>query len=116
MNGAVATFVSHQQHISGVPPLGHMQCVGHAHVAHQAHYHAPAQDFYNLVDVYLDAVLHPNCVRDPRTFAQEGWHYEVEDLKVRDRRACAAAVCLCVRLAHAADDHAISQLGAALLL
>ena len=53
-----------------------------------------AQDFYNLVDVYLDAVLHPNCVRDPRTFAQEGWHYEVEDPKVRGRRACAAA-CAC---------------------
>ena len=42
-----------------------------------------AQDFYNLVDVYLDAVLHPNCVRDPRTFAQEGWHYEIEDAKAR---------------------------------
>lgn len=38
-------------------------------------------DFYNLVDVYLDAVLHPACVADPRTFAQEGWHYEVEDDK-----------------------------------
>jgi Zn-dependent M16 (insulinase) family peptidase len=36
-------------------------------------------DFYNLVDVYLDAVLHPKCVADPRTFAQEGWHYEVEE-------------------------------------
>lgn len=36
-------------------------------------------DFYNLVDVYLDAVLHPACVSDPRTFAQEGWHYEVEE-------------------------------------
>jgi len=30
------------------------------------------QDFYNLVDVYLDAVLHPNCIRDPQIFAQEG--------------------------------------------
>ena len=37
-----------------------------------------AQDYYNLVDVYLDAVLHPNCVRDPKTFAQEGWHLELE--------------------------------------
>lgn len=37
------------------------------------------QDFYNLVDVYLDAVLHPNCVKDPRIFAQEGWHYELDD-------------------------------------
>lgn len=37
------------------------------------------QDFYNLVDVYLDAVFHPNCVRDPQTFAQEGWHLELEN-------------------------------------
>ena len=29
------------------------------------------QDFYNLVDVYLDAVLHPKCVADKRTFEQE---------------------------------------------
>lgn len=36
-------------------------------------------DFYNLVDVYLDAVLHPRCVADERTFAQEGWHYECDD-------------------------------------
>ncbi len=34
------------------------------------------QDFYNLVDVYLDAVFHPNLT--PHTLAQEGWHYEVE--------------------------------------
>ncbi len=40
------------------------------------------QDFYNLVDVYLDAVLHPKCIEDERTFAQEGWHYELEDPKV----------------------------------
>ena len=40
------------------------------------------QDFYNLVDVYLDAVLHPNCINDEHTFAQEGWHYELEDPKV----------------------------------
>lgn len=40
------------------------------------------QDFYNLVDVYLDAVLYPNCVQDPKTFAQEGWHYELENPEV----------------------------------
>lgn len=38
-----------------------------------------AQDFYNLVDVYLDAVLHPHCVNDKRTFEQEGWHLELDD-------------------------------------
>ena len=35
-----------------------------------------------MVDVYLDAVLHPKCIEDERTFAQEGWHYELEDPKV----------------------------------
>ena len=43
------------------------------------------QDFYNLVDVYLDAVLHPKCIEDPRIFAQEGWHYELDDKTVRCR-------------------------------
>lgn len=37
------------------------------------------QDFYNLVDVYLDAVFHPRCVEDPLIFAQEGWHFELDD-------------------------------------
>lgn len=34
------------------------------------------QDFYNLIDVYLDAVLHPRI--DPEVLMQEGWHYELE--------------------------------------
>lgn len=34
------------------------------------------QDFYNLVDVYLDAVFYPTL--DPFTLKQEGWHYELE--------------------------------------
>lgn len=37
------------------------------------------QDFYNLVDVYLDAVFFPKCVEDVKTFQQEGWHYELND-------------------------------------
>ncbi|XP_078157375.1 presequence protease 2, chloroplastic/mitochondrial-like isoform X2 [Carex rostrata] len=36
------------------------------------------KDFYNLVDVYLDAVLFPKCVEDFQTFQQEGWHYELD--------------------------------------
>ena len=35
------------------------------------------QDFYNLIDVYLDAVLYPRIT--PHTLRQEGWHYELED-------------------------------------
>jgi len=34
------------------------------------------KDFYNLVDVYLDAVLYP--LISPETLQQEGWHYELE--------------------------------------
>jgi len=34
------------------------------------------QDFYNLVDVYLDAVFFPLITED--TFRQEGWHYELD--------------------------------------
>lgn len=37
------------------------------------------KDFYNLVNVYLDAVLHPRAINDPQVLAQEGWHYELED-------------------------------------
>jgi hypothetical protein len=34
------------------------------------------QDFYNLVDVYLDAVFFPRIT--PAFFRQEGWHYEID--------------------------------------
>lgn len=37
------------------------------------------RDFYNLVDVYMDAVLHPLALTDERVFRQEGWHYELSD-------------------------------------
>ena len=36
------------------------------------------QDFKNLMDVYLDAVLHPNIYRHPEILKQEGWHYKIE--------------------------------------
>lgn len=35
------------------------------------------QDFYNLIEVYLDAVFFP--LLTPESFAQEGWHYETAD-------------------------------------
>lgn len=35
------------------------------------------KDFYNLVDVYLDAVFHPRIT--PDTLAREGWHYEFDE-------------------------------------
>lgn len=36
------------------------------------------QDLRNLMDVYLDAVLHPAIYQRKRIFEQEGWHYEVD--------------------------------------
>ena len=35
------------------------------------------KDFYNLIEVYLDAVFHP--LLTPHHLEQEGWHYELED-------------------------------------
>lgn len=35
-------------------------------------------DFRNLMDVYLDAVFHPNLYREEKIFRQEGWHFEAE--------------------------------------
>jgi len=35
------------------------------------------KDFYNLVNVYMDSVLHPAIT--PWTLKQEGWHYDIED-------------------------------------
>lgn len=37
------------------------------------------KDFQNLMDVYMDAVLHPNIGREKKIFEQEGWHYEVSE-------------------------------------
>ncbi len=37
------------------------------------------QDFYNLMDIYLDAVLFPNIYNTPETLMQEGWHYELNE-------------------------------------
>ena len=37
------------------------------------------QDFYNLIDVYIDAVFHPLLYE--RIFEQEGWHYELENIE-----------------------------------
>ena len=34
------------------------------------------RDFYNLIDVYIDAVFHPRIDED--IFRQEGWHVEAE--------------------------------------
>lgn len=35
------------------------------------------KDFLNLVNVYMDSVLHPAIYKKPEIFMQEGWHYEL---------------------------------------
>ena len=35
------------------------------------------KDFYNLIDVYLDAVFHPRIT--PEVLQQEGWRYELNE-------------------------------------
>ncbi len=37
------------------------------------------QDLLNLMDVYLDAVLHPAIYKKRAIFEQEGWHLELKD-------------------------------------
>ncbi|GFN35522.1 insulinase family protein [Tepidimicrobium xylanilyticum] len=43
------------------------------------------KDFFNLMDVYLDAVFYPKIYEIPEIFMQEGWHYEIfsEEEKIR---------------------------------
>ena len=40
------------------------------------------RDLLNLMDVYLDAVLHPAIYHKPEIFRQEGWRYEGEGEKL----------------------------------
>lgn len=37
------------------------------------------QDYLNLLDVYMDAVLHPAIYHKPEIFRQEGWRYELQE-------------------------------------
>lgn len=37
------------------------------------------KDFQNLMDVYMDAVLHPNIYQHEEIFRQEGWSYRLEN-------------------------------------
>ena len=37
------------------------------------------REYFNMMDVYLDAVLHPRIHEDGRILMQEGWHYELAD-------------------------------------
>ena len=50
------------------------------------------QDYLNLVDVYMDAVLNPLIHSVPEIFWQEGWHYEINDGKLSVNGGIAAGV------------------------
>lgn len=39
------------------------------------------KDYFNLMHVYLDAVFNPLIYTDERIFMQEGWHYEMQDVR-----------------------------------
>jgi len=38
-----------------------------------------SKDFMNLIDVYLDAVLHPRIYENHEILRQEGWRYELDE-------------------------------------
>ena len=38
------------------------------------------KDFQNLMEVYMDAVFHPNIYKHKEIFCQEGWHYEMDEM------------------------------------
>ena len=64
------------------------------------------QDFYNLVDVYLDAVYFPNCVRDERTFqqARTGAGRRIQ-MQMQIPRRCAPAGRLALRAQRGGGGH-----------
>jgi len=40
------------------------------------------KDFFNLTDVYLDAVFNPQVINKKEILDQEGWHYNMKDNKI----------------------------------
>ncbi len=63
------------------------------------------QDFYHLVDVYLDAVFFPRIT--PQILQQEGWHYELE--KPGDQLSYKGVVFNEMKGAYSSPDRAIYQ-------
>lgn len=39
------------------------------------------KDLQNLIEVYMDAVFHPDIAKHKEIFQQEGWHFEMEDME-----------------------------------
>ncbi len=73
-------------------------------------------DLYNLMDVYLDAVLHPAIYRKRTVFEQEGWHYELTPKATGDGTALAgdaAEIAPALAAAGVTDPDAIAQAASA---
>lgn len=64
-----------------------------------------SKDFYNLIDVYLDAVFYPRI--NPEIFMQEGWHYELE--KVGDPLNYKGVVFNEMKGAHSSPDNLLYE-------
>ena len=63
------------------------------------------RDFYNLVDVYLDAVFYPRLT--PQILQQEGWHYELEGPD--DPLSCSGVVFNEMKGAYSSPDAVLAQ-------
>jgi len=62
-------------------------------------------DFYNLMDVYLDAVFYPRL--EPHTFMQEGWHFHME--KEEDQMSVGGVVFNEMKGAHSSPDNLLVE-------
>ena len=72
------------------------------------------QDLENLMEVYLDAVLHPNIYSRPRIFEQEGWHYELGEASEGEETplTCNGVVYNEMKGAFSdPDEHLVNQIG-----
>ena len=63
------------------------------------------QDFYNLIDVYLDAVFYPRIT--PAIFQQEGWHFELE--KIDEALSYKGVVFNEMKGAYSSPDNVLSE-------
>ncbi len=69
------------------------------------------KDFYNLIDVYLDAVFYPRLTKE--IFMQEGWHYELDD--IQSSMTFKGVVLNEMKGAYSSPDHLLSTKGQQLI-
>ncbi|MCQ2428306.1 MAG: insulinase family protein [Clostridia bacterium] len=69
-----------------------------------------ARDFLNLMEVYLDAVFCPLCVKSPTTFHQEGWHWETGEGDEPEKVTCNGVVYSEMKGAFASPERSLSTM------